>query len=231
MVSAHEVLIAVESMFTCLNTIQRTTNEDTTVQILTSANSTNSGMTPIGVGRGGFCTKVFDTSIAAFNPEASTFSSTNSIGETTSYANYIYILSSGTMTMPAMVVYWQESDLEKFDPEYAATLANHLSIGFAPTATSDITSETATPPNRSELPSATSNLGEAIGGSKGSSLSSGSKAGIGVGVGLGTLLVALAGFLLYKRRVGRREKKLDRNFAIQNQQHEFVQRAPQMQTA
>lgn len=133
--------------------------------------------------------------------------------------------------MPAMVVYWQESDLEKFDPEYAATLANHLSIGFAPTATSDITSETATPPNRSKLPSATSNLGEAIGGSKGSGLSSGSKAGIGVGVGLGTLLVALAGVLLYKRRVGRREKKLDRNSAIQNQQPKFVQRAPQMQTA
>ncbi|CAN9380781.1 unnamed protein product [Alternaria alternata] len=141
------------------------------------------------------------------------------------------ILSSGTMTMAAMVVYWQESDLEDFDPEYAATLADHLSIGFTPTATSEITSETATPPNRSQLPSATSNLDEAIGGSKGSGLSSGAKAGIGVGVGVGTLLVALVGALLYKRRVGRREKKLDRNSAIQNQQPEFVQRATQMQTA
>jgi hypothetical protein len=238
-VSAHGVLIAVESMFTCLTTIQRSINEGMIVQIFTSANSNNSDMTPMGVGRGGLCTKVFSTSITAYNPVAFTTSSTNSIGETTTYIDSLdrsatdnaTILSSGTMTMAAMVVYWQESDLKKFDPEYAATLADHLSIGFTPTATSDITSETATPPNRSQLPSATSNLGEAIAGSKGSGLSSGAKAGIGVGVGVGTLLVALAGFLLYKRRVGRREKKLDRNSAIQNQQPEFVQRASQMQTA
>ena len=75
-------------------------------------------------------------------------------------------------------------------------------------------SETATPPNRSQLPSATSNLGEAVGGSKGSGLSSGAKAGIGVGVGVGTLLVALAGFLLYKRRVGRREKMPSRTAVL-----------------
>ncbi|CAN9385481.1 unnamed protein product [Alternaria alternata] len=180
-----------------------------------------------------------NTSITAYNPVAFTTSSTNSIVETTTYIDSLdrsatdnaTILSSGTMTMAAMVVYWQESDLEDFDPEYAATLADHLSIGFTPTATSEITSETATPPNRSQLPSATSNLDEAIGGSKGSGLSSGAKAGIGVGVGVGTLLVALVGALLYKRRVGRREKKLDRNSAIQNQQPEFVQRATQMQTA
>ncbi|RII10904.1 hypothetical protein CUC08_Gglean006905 [Alternaria sp. MG1] len=166
-------------------------------------------------------------------------SNINFFGESTTYIDSLdrsatdnaTILSSGTMTMAAMVVYWQESDLEKFDPEYAATLADHLSIGFTPTATSDITSETATPPNRSQLPSATSNLGETMERSKGSGLSGGAKAGIGVGIGVGALLVALAGFLLYKRRVGRREKKLDRNSAIQNQQPEFVQRASQMQTA
>jgi hypothetical protein len=238
-VSAHGVLIAVESMFTCLTTIQRSINEGMIVQIFTSANSNNSDMTPIGVGRGGLCTKVFSTSITAYNPVAFTTSSTNSIGETTTYIDSLdrsatdnaTILSSGTMTMAAMVVYWQESDLEKFDPEYAATLADHLSIGFTPTATSGVMSETATPPNRSQLPSATSNLGEVVGGSKGSGLSSGAKAGIGVGVGVGTLLVAFAGFLFYKRRVGRREKKLDRNSAIQNQQPEFVQRASQTQTA
>jgi hypothetical protein len=238
-VSVHGVPIAVESMFTCLTTIQRTINEGTTVQIFTSANSTNSDMTPMGVGRGGLCTKVFSTSITSYNPVAFTTSSTNSVRETTTYIDSLdrsatdnaTILSSGTMTMAAMVVYWQESDLEKFDPEYAATLADHLSIGFTPTATSGVMSETATPPNRSQLPSATSNLGEVVGGSKGSGLSSGAKAGIGVGVGVGTLLVAFAGFLFYKRRVGRREKKLDRNSAIQNQQPEFVQRASQTQTA
>ena len=239
MVSAHGVLIAVESMFTCLTTIQRFINEGMIVQIFTSANSNNSDMTPMGVGRGGVCTKVFSTSITAYNPVAVMTSNINFFGESTTYIDSLdrsatdnaTILSSGTMTMAAMVVYWQESDLEKFDPEYAATLADHLSIGFTPTATSDITSETATPPNRSQLPSATSNLGETMERSKGSGLSGGAKAGIGVGIGVGALLVALAGFLLYKRRVGRREKKLDRNSAIQNQQPECVQRASQMQTA
>lgn len=194
-------------MFTCLTTIQRSINEEMIVQIFTSANSTNSDMTPMGVGRGGLCTKVFSTSITAYNPVAVMTSNINFFGESTTYIDSLdrsatdnaTILSSGTMTMAAMVVYWQESDLEKFDPEYAAILADHLSIGFTPTATSGVMSETATPPNRSQLPSATSNLGEAVGGSKGSGLSSGAKAGIGVGVGVGTLLVALAGFLLYKK--------------------------------
>ena len=119
--SAHGVLIAVESMFTCLTTIQRSINEGMIVQIFTSANSNNSDMTPMGVGRGGVCTKVFSTSITAYNPVAVMTSNINFFGESTTYIDSLdrsatdnaTILSSGTMTMAAMVVYWQESDLKK----------------------------------------------------------------------------------------------------------------------
>ncbi|KAG9195837.1 hypothetical protein G6011_00958 [Alternaria panax] len=111
-------------------------------------------MTLMGVG-GNLCTKVFSTRIKAYNPTELYSSSQNSLREIVTYfasldrntTNNATILSSGTMTMAPMIVYWQKSNLETFDPEYAATIADHLSIAFMPTSTADVTAETAAPPD------------------------------------------------------------------------------------
>jgi LPXTG-motif cell wall-anchored protein len=129
------------------------------------------------------------------------------------------------MHVKPMLNYWQESDLSAFDPDYAATLAERFNIDFTPTATADVTGETASAPDRSELPSATSPAGsssiDAAADSE-SGLNTGSKAGIGVGAAIGAILLCVAGFLLYKRRT-QKKAKLDRKSAIQNEQPEFVQ--------
>ncbi|KAI4678892.1 uncharacterized protein J4E88_006180 [Alternaria novae-zelandiae] len=131
------------------------------------------------------------------------------------------VLDSGTASMWVMQGYWQESDLPNFDPSYAAILATKFGIDFTPTGTgtADAPAETASPPGRSQLTSATSTVetdsGEATG------LSSGAKAGIGVGVALGVILLCAAGFLLYRKRV--QKAKLDRKSALQNEQPELVQ--------
>ncbi|KAI4915419.1 uncharacterized protein J4E92_009373 [Alternaria infectoria] len=124
------------------------------------------------------------------------------------------VLDSGSVSMSLMEAYWQESDLPNFDPEYAAILASKFSTG-----TADAPAETASPPGRSQLTSATSTVeadsGEATG------LNSGAKAGIGIGVALGVIILCVAGFLLYRRRV--QKVKLDRKSASQNEQPELVQ--------
>jgi hypothetical protein len=168
---------------------------------------------------GNFCISTFTTPVTATNSEK--FSST--LGQPVT--DNRTILSSGTMIMTPMIVYWQESDLSKFDPAYAATLAEKFDIDFTTTATADVTPETASPPNRSQLTSATMSEGPDPGADQSISntgLGSGAKAGIGVGITVGVMLLCVAGFLLYRRRL-RKISKLDRNSAIQNEQPEFVQ--------
>jgi hypothetical protein len=141
------------------------------------------------------------------------------------------VISSGFMLMGLMRAYWQDSDLPKFDRDYASSLAEVLlpSNTFTPTATAtatDITSETASPPDCSQLTSATSaaepeSTREQSAGSSNSGLSIGVKAGISVGAGIGAILLFLAGFILYKRRL-QKKANLDQEAAKQNDQPEFV---------
>ncbi|KAI4613338.1 uncharacterized protein J4E87_009985 [Alternaria ethzedia] len=135
------------------------------------------------------------------------------------------VLDEGLMGMSPMVVYWQETDLSLFDPEYATKLASKLGLDFTPTGTAAVTAETASPPDRSQPPSATSSaqLGSDAGeGSSQSDLSIGAKAGIGVGVAIAVILAVVVGLVLYRRRV-RKQRALDQTLARQNEQPELVQ--------
>jgi len=121
-----------------------------------------------------------------------------------------------------------ESDLSKFDPEYAATLKGKFGIGFTPSATMVITSETASPPARTQLTSATSSAvpgsqGTSGANSSGSGLDTGAKAGVGVGVAIAAILMGVAGFLMYKKRV-QKQRAVQQKFAKQNEQPEFIPR-------
>jgi len=114
--------------------------------------------------------------------------------------------------MAPMIVYWQETDLSHFDPEYAATLAARLDIDFTPTATSETAPST----------SATSPADH--GGEKSSKpdLSVAAKTGIGVGTAVAAILMVVAGLILHRRYV-RKKARLDRKAALQNEQPELVQ--------
>jgi hypothetical protein len=177
------------------------------------------------------CFATFSTIVTAYLPDWYSTSRTYNNGDVETYMSLdqeakdnITVISTGTKAMDAMVVFWQESDLSNFDPDYAATLANKLDIDFTPTPTAAVTAETAAPPDRSEVASTTPT---ALSGPDGSAalsdsgLSDGAKAGIGVGVAIGVIALGVAAFLLYKRTM-RKKSKLDRNSAIQNEQPEFV---------
>jgi len=127
-------------------------------------------------------------------------------------------ISRGVQLMAPMIVYWQETDLPHFDPEYAATLAARLDIDFTPTATS----ETAPPSDRSQSTSATSPADD--GGEKSSKpdLTIAAKAGIGVGVAIAAILIVVAGLVLYRRYV-RKKATLGPKSALENEQPELVQ--------
>jgi len=127
-------------------------------------------------------------------------------------------ISRGVQLMTPMIVYWQETDLLHFDPEYAATLAARLDIDFTPTATS----EAAPPSDRSQSTSATSSADDGGGKSSKPDLTIAAKAGIGVGVAIAAILIVVAGLVLYRRYV-RKKAKLDRMAALQNEQPELVQ--------
>jgi len=135
------------------------------------------------------------------------------------------VLDEGLMGMSPMVVYWQETDLSLFDPEYATRLASKLGLDFTPTGSAAVTAETASPPDRSQPPSATSSTkpgpdeGET---SSKSDLSIGAKAGIGFGVAIAVILAVVVGLVLYRRRV-RKQRALDQTLARQNEQPELVQ--------
>ena len=111
----------------------------------------------------------FTTPLTAYNPErvgGQTISDGDIWFFVTSDSdsrNNSTVISTGVAQMNAMLVYWQESDLEKFDTGYASELAEALlpSNTFAPSVTTTAgtilgsQSGTAVPPDRSQLVSAT----------------------------------------------------------------------------
>jgi hypothetical protein len=182
----------------------------------------------------------FTTPLTAYNPEPVGGETTSdgsvwfSVTSDSDSRNNSTVISTGVAQMNAMLVYWQESDLEKFDIGYASELAEALlpSDTFAPSVTTTAgtilgsQSGTAVPPDRSQLVSATadpkSNPEQADRPSR-SGLSTGVKAGIAVGAGTGVVLLFFIGFLLYKRvSILHRKPRLDHETAKQNEQPEFV---------
>jgi hypothetical protein len=137
------------------------------------------------------------------------------------------ILSSGTLLEDVIRVYWRETDLPKFDPEYASILAKRLDLDFTatatatPTATAADATGTATPPTRSELTPATSTAAPEQAHRSG--LSTGAKAGIGIGVPIASILMLWAAFVLYKRNRQKKNGKMTESVAAQNAQPELVQ--------
>jgi len=186
----------------------------------TLVNNNHSGWTNIETAESLYsCISVFTSPITAWDGWAGD----NRDPKTTST-----ILSSGTARSNYMSIYWMESDLSKFDPEYAATLKEKFGIGFTPSATMAITSETASPPARTQLTSATSSAvpgsqGTSGANSSGSGLDTGAKAGVGVGVAIAAILMGVAGFLMYKKRV-QKQRAVQQKFAKQNEQPEFIPR-------
>lgn len=120
--------------------------------------------------------------------------------------------------MTPMIVYWQETDLLQFDPEYAATLAARLDIDFTSTATF----ETAPPSGRSQFTSATSPADDGGERSSEPDLSIAAKAGIGVGIAIAGIVMVVAGLVLYRRH-SRKKARLGPKSALQNEQPELVQ--------
>ncbi|KAH6848443.1 hypothetical protein BKA58DRAFT_284810, partial [Alternaria rosae] len=163
-----------------------------------------------------WCWSSFSTPITAYPTEW-----VDSRSEIVIRTDNATVLSSGIASVGPMGAYWQESDLSKFDPDYAAILASKFDLDFTPTAiaTADATAEPASPPDRSQFASATSSL--EMDSEEATGLSSGAKSGIGVGVAFGVVLLCAAGFLLYRRRV--QKVKLDSKLALQNEQPELVQ--------
>ncbi|RYO58097.1 hypothetical protein AA0116_g7294 [Alternaria tenuissima] len=188
----------------------------------------------------GACMSSFTTPLTAYNPEQVGGETTSDgsvwffVTSDSDSRNNSTVMSTGVAQMNTMLVYWQESDLEKFDTGYASELAEALlpSNTFAPSVTTTAgtilgsQSGTAVPPDRSQLVSATadpkSNPEQADRPSR-SGLSTGVKAGIAVGAGTGVVLLFFIGFLLYKRvSILHRKPRLDHETAKQNEQPEFV---------
>lgn len=182
----------------------------------------------------------FTTPLTAYNPEQVGGETTSDgsvwffVTSDSDSRNNATVISTGVAQMNAMLVYWQESDLEKFDTGYASELAEALlpSNTFAPSVTTmagtilGSQSGTAVPPDRSQLVSATadpkSNAEQADRPSR-SGLSTGVKVGIAVGAGIGVVLFFFIGCLLYKRvSILQRKARLDHETAKQNEQPEFV---------
>ncbi|RYN24239.1 hypothetical protein AA0114_g12795 [Alternaria tenuissima] len=188
----------------------------------------------------GACMSSFTTPLTAYNPERVSGQSISDgdiwffVTSDSDSRNNSTVISTGVAQMNAMLVYWQESDLEKFDTGYASELAEALlpSNTFAPSVTTTVgtilglQSETAVPPDRSQLVSATadpkSNSEQADRPPR-SGLSTGAKIGIAVGAGIGVVLLFFIGFLLYKRvSILHRKARLDHETVKQNEQPEFV---------
>jgi hypothetical protein len=182
----------------------------------------------------------FTTPLTAYNPEQVGGGTTSDgsvwffVTSDSDSRNDSTVISTGVAQMNAMLIYWQESDLEKFDTGYASEPAEALlpSNTFAPSVTTTVgtilgsQSGTAVPPDRSQLVSATadprSNPEQADRPSR-SGLSTGVKVGIAVGAGMGVVLLFFIGFLLYKRiSILHRKARLDHETAKQNEQTEFV---------
>jgi hypothetical protein len=177
------------------------------------------------------CTSSFNTSITEYRPVLSTLTITQEDGSSyimTTQDHHAVdnttILTQGTMEGALFRVYWQASDLSRFDPDYASMFAEKVNIDFTPTTTEAILSPTAMPPSRSQLSSMTpTSQSELVGTEHGSKagLSTGAKAGIGVGAVIGIILLCSAGFLMYRRHL-QAKTTLNGVSALQNEQPEFV---------
>jgi hypothetical protein len=141
------------------------------------------------------CTKTFASPVTAYKdfttPQSGT--PTQQTTHVNSYHANSTILYTGTMLVEPFVVYWQATDLPKFDTDYASLLARRLDIDFAPTATAGLTATSSS--SSSNTPPASS------------ALSTGAKAGIGIGAALLFLLFLLAALFLIKRRKKIRERR------------------------
>jgi hypothetical protein len=103
-------------------------------------------------------------------------------------------MTTGTAYADALRVGWQYSDLSKFPPAYAVSLAKQISVDFTPVAS--LSTPTASPASSSNLPRET-------GSPPPGTLSTGAKAGIGVGAVLAFLLLlslVFATLFIRKRR-------------------------------
>jgi hypothetical protein len=118
------------------------------------------------------------------------------------------------------MVFWRETDLPKFPPDYASILAQRLDLGFTPTATTSPIAA-ATPLDHSEIMSATSTTTSDQ--ANRSRLSTGAKAGIGVGVSIAAVLLMGTAFILYRWNRRGKTSKMTRQAAAQNAQPELVQ--------
>ena len=85
----------------------------------------------------------FTTPLTAYNPEQVGVETTSDgsvwffVTSDSDSRNNSTVISTGVAQMNAILVYWQESDLEKFDTGYASELAEALlpSNTFAPSVT------------------------------------------------------------------------------------------------
>ena len=185
------------------------------------------------------CLSAIDTPITAYTVADATLP-TNTAGQ--EIPEKPSIISSGTVIMQPMLVYWQESDLVHFDSDYASTLASKFDIGFTAMETpgpaterprlttgspqSDTTKGTASPLDQTKVPSATSSRPTITSAAPTSpskpGLSTGSKAGIGSAAVVAAILLLVAiGFVLYKRWL-HDKAGLDGKAAELNEQPEFL---------
>ena len=115
------------------------------------------------------------------------------------------VLTSGTFLADPLVIYWQATDLPKFDTDYASLLARRLDIDFTSTPTAGPTAT----PTAFSIPKDTT---------KPSGLNTGAKAGIGIGAAVVVILLSVVGVLLYKGKHPKETRKL-----LKNDQPELVQ--------
>jgi hypothetical protein len=156
------------------------------------------------------CMKTFDTSVTAYRDLILiTLTETAKDGRTIPITSHVTgdhenstVLTTGTMVADEVVIYWQATDLSKFDEEYASMPARRLYINFTLTPTA-----TASNPSDTEK--------------KTSGLSTGAKAGIGVGVAVVVVLFCVGGFLLFRGRHSKETKTF-----LKNDQPELVQAGP-----
>ena len=185
------------------------------------------------------CVSAIDTPITAYTVADATLP-TNAAGQ--EIPEKPSIISSGTVIMQPMLVYWQESDLVHFDSDYAYTLASKFDIGFTPTATVGPATErprqtTVSPQSHSTKGTASlldqtqalsvasspdASASEAPTSPSKPGLGTGAKAGIGSAAVVAAILLLVAiGFVLYKRWL-HNKAGLDGKAAELNEQPEFL---------